>query len=400
MKSHYLNVVLAMTTLTVFGPVGCGMESTPATDQPPAAASKADSALSQDSLHFRGNISLTSQVFLMRSGNPNHPDTEKAGVTKGLALFGADAIGITTYNSIAYGTNRTTIELNLTTGVLARKVETYPPQEQETLLPPDQDGEATAYVGLLIDLKAIIARVAEGNMYPAWGFNYPPVPELQIAIAYVQSLITTLSNGGTLGAEVDGKCYAYCTNGYSDDPDYDGWGWANEQSCIVKGYTRDSRKGCFAGASQGPQSDTHFGRDLALTSQVFEMEAGSPNHPGTLKAGVKKGLELFGADAIGISVFRSESYGLNATRIELDLASGTISKTVHYGPPVPQETTVKAPDQGGDKAAYQSLVREMKDVVSQVASGNVDPQWGFNFPPAPELQATIDYLQFVLDKIG
>jgi len=460
MKSRYLNAVLAMTTFTFVGSVGCGVDNTPATDQPAAAASKADDALSQDSLHFKGNIALTSQVFSMQEGNPNHPDTLKAGVTKGLTLFGPDAIGIKAYNSITYGTYSTTLELDLTTGVLARKVDSYFP-EQVTLNPPDQGGDAADYVGLLIDMKAIIARVAEGNVRPSVGFNFPPVPELQVAIDYVQSLISKLSNGGTLGAQVNGRCYAYCPNGYADDPDYDGWGWANDQSCIVKGYIGDSKNRCFVGGSavpasgssggtlrdgkcfaycpngnaddpdsdgwgfannqscivkgasedngkpcaigdsQGATSDTHFGRALALTSKVFEMRSGNPNHPDLWKSGVAKGLELLGADASGITAYHSTTYGLTKTRYELNLKDGVATRKVDSNsPPSVGQDTVNPPDQGGDLKTYAGIVRDMKDLVSTVAAGYVNTPFGFDYPPVPELQAAIDYLQFVLDKIG
>ena len=45
-------------------------------------------------------------------------------------------------------------------------------------------------------------------------------------------------------ASRDGTCYRYCPGGRGDDPDGDGWGWAEEQSCIVLGSTQDSRIAC------------------------------------------------------------------------------------------------------------------------------------------------------------
>lgn len=52
------------------------------------------------------------------------------------------------------------------------------------------------------------------------------------------------SSGAAAGTLRDGKCYAYCPNGASDDPDGDGWGFAGNQFCIVKGSTQDSAHPC------------------------------------------------------------------------------------------------------------------------------------------------------------
>ncbi len=42
----------------------------------------------------------------------------------------------------------------------------------------------------------------------------------------------------------DGKCYAYCPRGWSNDPEKDGWGWSDNASCIVKDSSQDLRKPC------------------------------------------------------------------------------------------------------------------------------------------------------------
>jgi hypothetical protein len=45
------------------------------------------------------------------------------------------------------------------------------------------------------------------------------------------------------GTRIDGRCWSYCPSA-SADPDRDGWGWANNASCIVRGSRADTRVAC------------------------------------------------------------------------------------------------------------------------------------------------------------
>lgn len=54
------------------------------------------------------------------------------------------------------------------------------------------------------------------------------------------------SNSGGNGIEVEGTCYAACANA-EDDNEIDGWGWENEDSCVVRGGASDSGVNCDDG---------------------------------------------------------------------------------------------------------------------------------------------------------
>ncbi|MFI5915709.1 carbohydrate-binding domain-containing protein [Dactylosporangium sp. NPDC051541] len=43
--------------------------------------------------------------------------------------------------------------------------------------------------------------------------------------------------------------YPYCNNGSASDPDGDGWGWENNQSCVVRGSRADPNAGSGGGGS-------------------------------------------------------------------------------------------------------------------------------------------------------
>ena len=61
-----------------------------------------------------------------------------------------------------------------------------------------------------------------------------------------ESLQPAPGAGGAVseGSLRDGTCYPYCPNGAVDDPDGDGWGYANDQSCIVASSAQDSGQPC------------------------------------------------------------------------------------------------------------------------------------------------------------
>ncbi|KES07834.1 beta-mannosidase [Streptomyces toyocaensis] len=70
--------------------------------------------------------------------------------------------------------------------------------------------------------------------------------------------------GGDGGTAPNG--YPYCVNGGSSDPDGDGWGWENNQSCVVRGSSADTGSSgggtapngypyCVNGGSSDPDGD-------------------------------------------------------------------------------------------------------------------------------------------------
>ncbi|GAA5023858.1 carbohydrate-binding domain-containing protein [Kitasatospora paranensis] len=67
------------------------------------------------------------------------------------------------------------------------------------------------------------------------------------------------------GAETAPNGYPYCVNGSASDPDGDGWGWENNQSCVVRGSGADSSGGgsstssCPSGMTCGSYSVSGLG---------------------------------------------------------------------------------------------------------------------------------------------
>jgi Cellulose or protein binding domain len=51
---------------------------------------------------------------------------------------------------------------------------------------------------------------------------------------------------GPAAAETAPNGYPYCNNGSASDPDGDGWGWENNQSCVVRGSRADPNAGSSA----------------------------------------------------------------------------------------------------------------------------------------------------------
>ena len=49
------------------------------------------------------------------------------------------------------------------------------------------------------------------------------------------------------GTMRDGVCYPYCPNGSADDPDGDGWGYFDTDSCVVMGSSQDNHQPCRTG---------------------------------------------------------------------------------------------------------------------------------------------------------
>ncbi|MEO3853819.1 carbohydrate-binding domain-containing protein [Acrocarpospora sp. B8E8] len=63
------------------------------------------------------------------------------------------------------------------------------------------------------------------------------------------SLADPAAGSGTGGTAPNG--YPYCVNGSSSDPDGDGWGWENNRSCVVRGSSADTGSGGGSGGGSG-----------------------------------------------------------------------------------------------------------------------------------------------------
>ncbi|MBT8223893.1 MAG: hypothetical protein KJO75_00095 [Dactylosporangium sp.] len=83
-------------------------------------------------------------------------------------------------------------------------------------------------------------------------------------IAVVGAVVvgTAMLGINAASAETASNGYPYCENGSASDPDGDGWGWENDQSCVVRGSAADPDAGgdtsgdsgsltCPSGASCG-----------------------------------------------------------------------------------------------------------------------------------------------------
>ncbi len=60
------------------------------------------------------------------------------------------------------------------------------------------------------------------------------------------------------GATIDFKCYNYCAGGLNSDPDFDGWGWENNRSCVVRNSRIDPMQTCIARPPGAPEVDLGF----------------------------------------------------------------------------------------------------------------------------------------------
>ncbi|MEU8512828.1 carbohydrate-binding domain-containing protein [Kitasatospora sp. NPDC048722] len=78
------------------------------------------------------------------------------------------------------------------------------------------------------------------------------VPEALGAALATLAATAAFAQPASADAAPDG--YPYCVNGSASDPDGDGWGWENNQSCVVRGSRADtegSGTACPSGMSCG-----------------------------------------------------------------------------------------------------------------------------------------------------
>lgn len=74
-----------------------------------------------------------------------------------------------------------------------------------------------------------------------------------------------LTGGSAAFADTAPNGYPYCANGSASDPDGDGWGWENNQSCVVRGSSADtgssggSTSACPSGMTCGSYSVSGLG---------------------------------------------------------------------------------------------------------------------------------------------
>ncbi len=90
-------------------------------------------------------------------------------------------------------------------------------------------------------------------------------------------------NGGA-GTTRDGKCITYCPNGSANDPDRDGWGWANNATCIVRESRQDTRQPCGSSSSGtgnlAPRTSTGTNRDGKCFAYCPKGSADDPDRDG------------------------------------------------------------------------------------------------------------------------
>ncbi len=146
-----------------------------------------------------------------------------------------------------------------------------------------------------------------------------------------------------------------------------------------------------------PMKNLYYKKAIALTRQTFELRDGDKDSPDIYQVAVKNGkLPVLGKTTFGIQVSSSLNAGLpNNYGYELDLRTGWLAKVVQV-PHVEQKQIIKTPLQAGEKAAYKTILGEMKQIVQRVQKGNADT---FGYRPVPELASVIAYLDFVLSKI-
>lgn len=147
-----------------------------------------------------------------------------------------------------------------------------------------------------------------------------------------------------------------------------------------------------------PEASLHFKHPISLTA-LHRMEITSRNHPDVLTAGVRRGLELVRTDGPGITASLSATYETEKTRYEFDLATGTVARQMRMPQPVADPLViVKAPDQGGHRATYVVIVREMRQIVDRVSGRLWDWMTAGGANPR-ELRQASAYLQSVLDEV-
>jgi len=135
------------------------------------------------------------------------------------------------------GTLRFTEQLIASLGGPAKKTFEYTNSNSQT--PNGQcsgDSGGPAYVRRPDGGLSLAGVIVSGDLYCREGGTQTDVRY------YSDWIVKTRASLASAGAAVlrDGKCYSYCPNGASDDPDGDGWGWADKQSCIVKGSSQDT----------------------------------------------------------------------------------------------------------------------------------------------------------------
>ena len=147
-----------------------------------------------------------------------------------------------------------------------------------------------------------------------------------------------------------------------------------------------------------PEASLHFKHPVSLTA-LHRLNITSGNHPDILRAGVRRGLELIKTDAPGITASVSATYESERTIYEFDLASGTVAKEMRVPWPVATPLViVKPPDQGGDRATYLTIVREMQRLVSRVSGRLWDWLTAGGANPH-ELRQAASYLQSVIEDV-
>ncbi|MFC6017400.1 carbohydrate-binding domain-containing protein [Plantactinospora solaniradicis] len=239
-------------------------------------------------------------------------------------------------------------------------------------------------------------------------------------------LVTTVAMvaaGGLLAAspasaEPAPNGYPYCVNGSSTDPDGDGWGWENNQSCVVRGGPADTGGGgggggggslaCPSGATCGSytvsglgsrkQAVTRAGGNvLDLAIAMLETDNMQTNYPyGDNKSGDAANFGIFKQNWFMLrnacSRFRGQSTGNwnNGAVLNSDLSTDVQCRHAsesYYGTDRwfaghrNGETGINNPNTS-DIARYRTAIYWIRDQLnSNSANRTNDIRYWVNVPP-------------------
>lgn len=130
---------------------------------------------------------------------------------------------------------------------------------------------------------------------------------VSIVLSMLMVVCGFVSSTGVAAADDAPNGYPYCANGSSTDPDGDGWGWENNQSCVVRGGPADGaanvscpsgmRCGSYAVSGLGSRKQqvrSSGGNVLDLAVAMLETENMTTNYPyGDNKSGDAANFGIF-----------------------------------------------------------------------------------------------------------
>lgn len=166
-------------------------------------------------------------------------------------------------------------------------------------------------------------------------------------------------------------------------------------------------RGVVAAACPGAVDGTpisvplRFDAPLSTFAADFRMRSGNPNHPDVYAIALNdSALTIVPSSTghVGLRGYASRVYGTVRTWIELDLETGVLAtRTVSY-PPV-SDVVLPHPLDGGDRRAYSSALRNLRELVAFVQQGNYHPEYGFTDSARSELLGALCYLDAMMDAL-